>query len=229
MFMSAVDAERNLEAAGRKPTASLSYGRFLQTDPIGFAGGMNPYTYVGNNPVNFTDPLGLAEEDEPIVVTARCPRGTVETSNGGCTQNNRDLIPGGNGAPEVVVIGRRPTRPTPPSPPAPSRRYEEDPCLVNPGSCVTVTGTRRRPSNDCIDSRVVVVVGGQEGVGYYTLCRGPNNRYINSGGSSIPGSPLPPYRPRPGDDCLEVTDSVIVDGEQVPRRSIMCRGRGRSQ
>ncbi len=34
-------------------------GRFLQTDPIGYASGLNMYTYVGNNPVNYTDPYGL--------------------------------------------------------------------------------------------------------------------------------------------------------------------------
>ena len=34
-------------------------GRFVSPDNIDIAGGINLYTYVNNNPVNFTDPMGL--------------------------------------------------------------------------------------------------------------------------------------------------------------------------
>ena len=34
-------------------------GRFLQTDPVGYGDGLNVYRYCGNNPLGYTDPLGL--------------------------------------------------------------------------------------------------------------------------------------------------------------------------
>ena len=37
---------------------AFDIGRFLQTDPIGYHDGLNMYTYCGNNPLNWIDPLG---------------------------------------------------------------------------------------------------------------------------------------------------------------------------
>lgn len=42
--------------------------RFVSQDPIGLAGGMNTYAYVGNDPVNRRDPSGLMFGQDPVVL-----------------------------------------------------------------------------------------------------------------------------------------------------------------
>jgi RHS repeat-associated protein len=47
---------------------SPTSGQFTQADPIGIAGGMNTFGFVGGDPVNFSDPFGL------------CPTGAAKCS-----------------------------------------------------------------------------------------------------------------------------------------------------
>jgi len=56
-------------------------GKFIQKDPIGFAGGINLYAYVGNNPVGSNDPNGL--ESPGTVFGARAGSTMYEFLNNG--------------------------------------------------------------------------------------------------------------------------------------------------
>jgi len=42
-------------------------GRFLGEDPIGLPGGLNPFAYAGDDPINGRDPFGLCKDGDVVV------------------------------------------------------------------------------------------------------------------------------------------------------------------
>jgi len=74
-------------------------GRFLSEDPLGLGGGMNPYAYVGNDPVNRRDPSGLlvvsVYDLDPAEVwgNPECEWRMAWTLGGGCWEATESWTP----------------------------------------------------------------------------------------------------------------------------------------
>jgi RHS repeat-associated protein len=67
-----IDAETNGLYDFRARMYSPTLGRFMQVDPIGAAGGINLYAYVGNDPLNLIDPYGWVA-DSPFAANIPQP------------------------------------------------------------------------------------------------------------------------------------------------------------
>jgi RHS repeat-associated protein len=72
-------------------------GQFITHDPIGFAGGLNLYSYAGQNPTNYADPTGLKD----ILWEVQHNGGLVDPNR---TGKGLGLLLGAGAAATVVVL-----------------------------------------------------------------------------------------------------------------------------
>ena len=76
-------------------------GRYMEPDPTGLEAGLNPYSYVSNNPVNSVDPTGLMQ-----VMSDSQLRGVSGDSGGSNFGGSVNYGGGGVGGNHITIGGR---------------------------------------------------------------------------------------------------------------------------
>jgi RHS repeat-associated protein len=91
-----------------------SVGRFISQDPTGLRGGINAYVYAGDNPTNFTDPLGLSPNSDGIpdcgMDCVRTPQEQAAIEEAITARDNQLAAIEGADAVPASTAGRKPPR-----------------------------------------------------------------------------------------------------------------------
>ena len=92
--------------------------RFISEDPIGLAGGVNEYAYVGNDPLNARDPSGLSDDDCRVSNKNACRiDGITVTATDDGRENGWSTTPGDRGGRPWAREPRYPADPRTPTSP----------------------------------------------------------------------------------------------------------------